>query len=259
MATAGSAPAAIPGGQYPVTPFTGGRPRMPAYGTQAYYDAIRADRADADGRQFQAQKAVLEAQRSGVAARQSGTTYEGDPYQYETDGTGGRRARVLPEPITSYGDVARWFPTNEQVPRQPMPPQVPPPPQANRDAAEAAAYGRAKDSIGKSAAAGMKALSREMNLRGISGSGIETAGTGRVIGGAVGQLGEVSRDQAIERLHRDQGVEDRNFAAAQGQRNADMGWLQTERGQDIEQQRGQAAPRVSLIEALMRRNAGRLY
>jgi hypothetical protein len=106
-----------------------------------------------------------------------------------------------------------------------LPPREKPPSQADRTAQEAAAYGRAKDKIGLNAQAGLRAMQGLMASRGISGSGIEAALSQGVVGDAVGQLGEVGRDQAITGLKRDWDVEDRDWAGNIQQRGQDISGL----------------------------------
>lgn len=120
-------------------------------------------------------------------------------------------------------DMQDYYAAQNATPN--LPPREKPPSQADRTAAEAAAYGRAKDQIGLNAAAGMRAMQGLMASRGISGSGIEAALSGGVVGSAVGQLGEVSRDQAITGLKRDWDVEDRDWAGNIQQRGQDISGL----------------------------------
>lgn len=113
-----------------------------------------------------------------------------------------------------------------------LPPRELPPSQADRTAAEAAAYGRAKDRIGLNAQAGLRAMQGLMAARGISGSGIEAALSEGTVGAALGQLGEVARDQAITGLQRDWAVEDRDWAGNIQQRGQDISGLNS-RNADI--------------------------
>jgi hypothetical protein len=89
-------------------------------------------------------------------------------------------------------------------------------------ASNAAAFASAKDTVGKTSQAALQSLSAEMARRGILGSGSETRGMERVFNEGQGQLGDVSRQQAINQ-------------AALAEQNALAGYQGgiTQRGQDI--------------------------
>jgi hypothetical protein len=190
-------------------------------------------------------QAALRGKAGGIAGRTSYTDpTTGISYSFGPGAAGddGGYTKKLP----SMSELDPYL--AQRVPRDPMPGRIKPPDKADRTAAEAAAYGRAKDLIGANAGGALKALQRSMSSRGIRGSGLEAAGLGNVIGGAQGQLGQVARDQAIEGLRRDYAVEDRNFAAELAQRTGDMSYLTNQRGQDINFETN----RVSAIPALIR-------
>jgi hypothetical protein len=132
-------------------------------------------------------------------------------------------------------------------PREEAPARITGPSQADRRAAESAAFARAKDRIGQTGAGAMTALTRAMSRRGLGGSGIEGGQIGNLVSGLRGQLGDVVRSQTLEGLARDQAVEDRNYAGDISQRGADMGFATGQRGQDIQA----AGQRASSIPALM--------
>jgi hypothetical protein len=125
------------------------------------------------------------------------------------------------------GATGPWGPAPD------LPPWVQGAPQADRRAAESAAFGRAKDRTGKLAGGAMKGLMNQMSSRGMRGSSIEGRGIGGVTAQAQGQLGDVIRQQAIEGLRRDQQVEDRDYAGQINQRSTDIGATGQYRGQDL--------------------------
>lgn len=114
--------------------------------------------------------------------------------------------------------------------------------QAER-AAEAAAFARAKDRIQQNTQANLRGLRENMTARGISGSGIEAAGTADILGGGSGDVNDVIREQAIEGLRRSQQVSDRNY----------QGNL-TRRGQDISREEARRRMILDLINS-----GGRVY
>lgn len=191
---------------------------------------------------------VLRAQRGGVAGSASyidpttGIQYNFGPGPAGGAGGGAGGYAKLP----SMSELEPYL--AERVPRDTMPARIAPPDPADRAAAEAAAYGRAKDLIGKNQGGALKSLQRSMSARGIRGSGLESAGLSDIIGAAQGQLGQVARDQAIEGLKRDYAVEDRNYAGDINQRAQTMNYMTNQRGQDVNFETN----RVSLIPALVR-------
>jgi hypothetical protein len=183
-------------------------------------------------------------QQTEIQARPDGTylqtqrTWDPATGTYRTLGsqTGGHHQRTITRGAGAGGteledlDLSDFDAAGNKIPK--IPPRELKPPKADRTAAEAAAYGRAKDQIGLNAAAGLKAMQGLMASRGISGSGIEAALSQGIVGDALGGLGEVSRDQAIQGLQRDYAVEDRNLAADVTQRGQDVSAL-TARNRDI--------------------------
>jgi hypothetical protein len=112
-------------------------------------------------------------------------------------------------------------------------------------AANAAAFARAKDQVGQTSRGALTGLAGAMAGRGISGSGVEGRGITSVINQGQGQLGDVSRQQAIEQA---QLAEQNALAGYQGdisQRATDIGSMDTRRGQDI----GQRGQDISAQEA----------
>jgi hypothetical protein len=87
------------------------------------------------------------------------------------------------------------------------------------------AFGRARSRIGQANSAAMRSLQDAMTARGISGSGIEGRLMTDLYGEGLGQVGEASRDAAIEQTRRDQDVADTNYAGALTQRGQDLGYV----------------------------------
>lgn len=168
-------------------------------------------------------------------------------------------------PLAMMERLSALFPGSAgYVPGGVLPPriaQIAPPDPANRAAAEAAQFGRAKDAAGRTGRAAADNLADEMSSRGIAGGGAEVAATGNILRTAQGQIGEANREQAINSLARSEHDEDRNYQGALGQREGDIG----QRGQDIgfqtqqqqlqlEAQRQRQATILSLFG-----NVGQLY
>lgn len=70
------------------------------------------------------------------------------------------------------------------------------------DAARAALFAREKDRIGQLARAGVDTTLSVLGERGLLGGGYEAAALGDVVSNTQGQLGDVSREQAIQALKR---------------------------------------------------------
>ena len=83
-------------------------------------------------------------------------------------------------------------------------------------AADAATYGRAKESTGMAMQAALRGLREAMASRGISGSGIEARGTADIFGQGVGALAETDRQLA-------EGTASRGFTAGESARNRNEG------------------------------------
>lgn len=92
-------------------------------------------------------------------------------------------------------------------------------------AAEDAAFARAKEKIGLASRTAQESLSAEMAQRGITGSGVEAQGLGKVYESGVGQISDVAREQALSSLNRRYQVSDRNANLAAQKRAQDIGLL----------------------------------
>jgi hypothetical protein len=106
------------------------------------------------------------------------------------------------------------------------PPPVPLPEEVDDRPAMDAAFARAKDLTGKTLASGMRTLQGELDTRGVGGGGYEASRSAEVLGGGVGALGDVAREQAIQTIKRKQAVSDRNLGAGIDQRGQDISLYQ---------------------------------
>lgn len=102
-------------------------------------------------------------------------------------------------------------------------------------AAQSAAFGRAKDQVGQESAGALAGLRSSLGGRGMLGSGAESRGTSRVVQSGQQQLGEVSRQQAIEKA-----------GLAERQAESNRGAAVTQRGQTIGQNAGNADRAASM-------------
>ncbi len=126
-------------------------------------------------------------------------------------------------------------------------------------AANAAAFARAKDQVGQTSRGALTGLAGAMAGRGTVGSGVEGRGQQNIIQAGMGQLGDVSRQQAITNAELAQKTGEINYQGDISQRGQDIGYGSgvnanmltargqdiTQRGQDLEQQRAMAAQRQS--------------
>jgi len=97
----------------------------------------------------------------------------------------------------------------------------------DENAARAAAFGRAKEQAGNTAAASLKALEDVMGARGLRGSTIEGNLTGDVLTGGMHELNDLVRSQTISDNNRAGQISDRNYAGAITQRGQDMDYIQS--------------------------------
>lgn len=108
----------------------------------------------------------------------------------------------------------------------------------DRTAAESAAFGRAKERIGKVGKSAIDSLKDKMSSMGMGGSTAEARGVADVTNSAQGEMGEVIRQQAEDHLDRADQIDDRNLTAGLTQRGQDIGQNTTNFTGGI-QQRGQ--------------------
>lgn len=79
-------------------------------------------------------------------------------------------------------------------------------------AAQSANFGRAKDQVGQTLTGALTGLRSSLGGRGMLGSGAESRGTAGVINTGQGQLGDVSREQAVTKSNLDQDTAKTNFS-----------------------------------------------
>src|SRR5438477_8069182 len=82
---------------------------------------------------------------------------------------------------------------------------------ADQRAGNAAAFNSAKDQVGKTGQAALTGLQGSLAGRGMLGSGIEARGTEQLAEAGAGQLGEVSRQQAVTNAGLDQETARANY------------------------------------------------
>lgn len=139
----------------------------------------------------------------------------------------------------------------------PLPGRVTGPSPADRQAAEAATYGRAKDKVGQETRASMNALANEMASRGLSDSSFMATGAANILQTGQQELADTNRSQAIDALKRAAEVEDRNYAGDVSQRGQDIGY-----NSQVDAARRQVFDaRNALLARLMaiRQAGGRIY
>lgn len=113
------------------------------------------------------------------------------------------------------------------------------------DAANSAAYGRAKDVAGQQGRAALDALHDVMGARGLTGSGISMNRAGGVIGAANSNLADVNREQLIQSLAQNRARASEQFQGNIAQRGQDVSL----RGQNISAQQSFINPMLGLITA----------
>lgn len=132
----------------------------------------------------------------------------------------------------------------------------------NTQAAQDAAFGRAKDQVGQSTRGALTGLAGAMSGRGVVGSGVEGRGQQAVVNEGQQQLADTSRQNAITSADLAQKNAELSYSGALTQRGQDIthgdtynSQLLTQRGQDItasgqSQQAAQARAELAL-KALM--------
>lgn len=185
-----------------------------------------------------------------LAARARGTTGAG---------TGTSGPVFNPNPV----DFNRFFSniTSQLGPPPspvPLPAREASPNPADRTAAEAAAYGKAKGQIGANSRAALNDLADEMSARGIGGSGMEGALASQIIQTGQGQLGQVAQNQAIDALKRQGEIEDRNYAGGINQRSQDVGYDNAINSARLSAYNTRASL-IPMILQMMSRTGGNLY
>jgi hypothetical protein len=216
-----------PAGGAPSYYLPGSTVKNPQYAQQktAYdqnQEATRlATEADARERANFASNAMNSA-TTGLAGQTTRVSPTGSQYSYSFDGGGtgsgaGSRATTSGNPFDLWSEFAKAQANVPQVssPRASLS-------DADNAAAEAAAFGRAKDRTGLATQGLLRSIRNQMARRGISGSGIEADMTGDALMGGFGEIGEVIRDQAIEGLQRRYDMADQTYQGEITQRGQDM-------------------------------------
>lgn len=103
-------------------------------------------------------------------------------------------------------------------------------------AAETASFNKAKDTVGQTTAGSLTGLRSALASRGMLGSGLEERGTTAAITAGAGQLGDVSRQQAVTRADEAQKNAQANFEGDITQRGQDFSSADTRRGQDFQKE-----------------------
>lgn len=116
---------------------------------------------------------------------------------------------------------------------------------AGEDAANSAAYARAKDTAGNQGRAALNALMDVQGARGIVGSGIGANEAGGVIGAANSNLSDVNREQLIQTLAANRARASEQYQGGIAQRGQDV----TMRGQNIAAQSAFVNPLLGLVTA----------
>lgn len=123
---------------------------------------------------------------------------------------------------------------------------LPPVTMPDVEAANTAAFARAKDRAGQTGAASIKALTQQMANRGLLGSNLEAAGQGEVVGRIGAGLQEFDREKAIQDA---KNISDRAMTEYQGRI--------TQRGQDISVASAAAARQQAVLQGLLDAVGGR--
>ena len=105
-------------------------------------------------------------------------------------------------------------------------------------AANAAAFGRAKDQAGQTARASLTALRNEMAGRGLRGSGIEAGEVGKTIARGAAGVNEFTREQAIQDAGNAADLAKQEYQGRITQRGQDIGVAQANASRQQQQLEG---------------------
>lgn len=251
MVTGGGMPASpYPGPYYsPDTGITGTTDQQRQKRNQnTYEDQIAGGKAGdqytaADEARQAGFAATAESQKAGLqAAAEARRFAQFSPLmsQFSTQFGGGSGSTGVSAPVQFAG-----------TPGTPPPPQIGMGPasaptnlnaasSAAEDAARASVFARAKDTAGQVGRSAMTALNGVMGARGLTGSGIATNQLGGIINQQASQLGDVSREQAIQELGNVRERASEQYQGALTQRGQDQNLAAqqyqgaiTQRGQDL--------------------------
>lgn len=93
---------------------------------------------------------------------------------------------------------------------------------ASLDAADSAAFGKAKDQASQTARAALTGLSGELSARGMGGAGYEAGQIGGTLSREANTIGDASRSEAQNRADMMMHAADENYQGAVTQRNQDV-------------------------------------
>lgn len=169
------------------------------------------------------------------------STGAGDP---GGGGSGGADGGLDLSAITSYLD-------RPAAGGAPAPAAVPDVAPIDTTAAHAAAFARSKDQVGQVGASALRSLRAAAGGRNMLGAGMEGRQTASVINAGQAQLGEVSRDAAVDDARRADDTAKFNYSGAAAQRAQTMSDATARRGQDIAD-RGSRVNQLQGITSLLR-------
>src|SRR5258706_2667096 len=181
------------------------------------YDPVKMDYVHSPTQQGQAVNDFTKAASPALAGLLAGGTgvgsgtVNGSPY-----GGGGGTGTVGPSGTGAPGTPG----VGGHLPTLTLPDQT---------ASNAASFATAKDTVGKTGRASLDALRGELGATGNLGSGAEVQGVKDVIQSGAGELGQVSRDQAVKNTDLKTDIAKTNYAGGI-----------TQRGQDVSAQEAQA-------------------
>lgn len=104
----------------------------------------------------------------------------------------------------------------------------------NQDASEAAVFGKAKDKVGQQSAGALAGLRSALASRGMLGGQGEYRGTQGVITRGQGELGDVTRQQAMTHLQNEMDIDKANLGASVAGRGQDISAATSRRGQNMD-------------------------
>lgn len=117
------------------------------------------------------------------------------------------------------------------------------------NAGDAAAFSKAKDTIGASTRGLMKSIQNQFGGRGMRGSSIEGRAVGSALEGQEGQLADVSRAQAVEGSRRATDLAKTEYGGDIEQRGQDIGAATENRRIDVQQSGSKLASVLGLWNA----------
>lgn len=136
-------------------------------------------------------------------------------------------------------------------------------------AAQAAAFARAKDRVGQMNSGALAGLRSQLGSRNMLGSGSEFRGLGNIAQQGLGELGNVTREQAIQEAQARSGAALTGYQGAITQRGQDQQNMQamnqlsqnlalgeyqgaiTQRGQDLELAKAKQAQNMQILQGLL--------